>query len=65
MILAIGNGFCPHCGSYIATLTRDDVIECGICDFVRAALTLSDAVVAKAIRLGESADRVEVVLDHF
>jgi hypothetical protein len=65
MILAISNRRCPHCDSCIANVEREDVIECGICDFVHAAMTLSDAILAKAIRLGESADRVEVVLNRF
>jgi hypothetical protein len=42
-----------------------DAIECGICDFAHAAMTLSDAIIAGSIRLSESADRVEVVLNHF
>jgi hypothetical protein len=65
MILAISNRRFPHCGSCIANVEREDVIECSICDFVQAAMTLSDAILAKAIRLGQSADRVEVVLNHF
>jgi uncharacterized Zn finger protein (UPF0148 family) len=65
MILALSNRHCPHCGSCIANVEREGVIECGICDFVQVAMTLSDAILAKAIRLGQSADRVEVVLNHF
>jgi hypothetical protein len=65
MILAISHWRCPQCGSCIANAQRKDVVECGMCDFVHAAVTLSDAIVAKAIRLSESAERVEVVLDHF
>jgi ribosomal protein S27AE len=65
MILAISSRRCPHCGSCIANVERDDVVECGICDFVHSAMTLSDAMIVRAIRLGESADRVGVVLDHF
>lgn len=54
---------CSHCGSYI--VDRRDVIECAICDFVAAAMVLPDAMIAKGIRLGKSADLVEVILDHF
>ena len=60
MILAISNRHCPHCGSCIANVGREDVIECGVCDFVQDAMALSDAVVARAIQLSESADRVSV-----
>jgi ribosomal protein S27AE len=65
MILAIIDRHCPHCGCFIANVEREDVIECGICDFVQAAMTLSDSILTKAIRLGQSADRVELVLNHF
>ena len=56
---------CSRCGSYIANVRLDDVVECGICDFMHPAMTLPDAVVGKAIRLGESVERVEAVLNHF
>ena len=50
---------------YIAELGLDDVVECGICDFMHPAMTLPDAMISKAIRLGESVERVEVVLNYF
>jgi hypothetical protein len=64
MILALSKR-CPHCGSCITAIGCDNVIECGICNFVQAAVTLSDAIIGRAIRLAESADRVETVLNHF
>jgi hypothetical protein len=65
MILAISQKRCSQCDSYLAYVERENVVECGICDFVHAAIVLPDAVIAKAVRLSESADRVEVVLNHF
>jgi hypothetical protein len=65
MILAITHKRCSQCNSYITYVERDHVIECGICDFVRAAIAPPDAMIAKAVRLSESVDRVEVVLSHF
>jgi ribosomal protein S27AE len=65
MISAISQRRCPQCGSCIAAIGHEDVVECGICDFAHAAITLSDAIIAGSIRLSESADRVEVVLNHF
>jgi hypothetical protein len=65
MILAISHKRCFQCDSYIAYVEREDVIECGICDFVHVAIVLPDAMIAKAVLLSESADRVEVVLNHF
>ena len=56
---------CIHCGSFIAHTDGDDSVECGICDFVHPAITLLDAMISKAIRLSESVDRVEMVLDRF
>ncbi len=64
MILATIRLRCSRCGSYIANVSLD-VVECGICDFVHSAVTLPDAMVSKAIRLSESVERVEVVLNHF
>lgn len=65
MILTTMRLCCSHCGSYIADLGLDDVVECGICDFMHPAMTLPDAMISKAIRLGESVERVEVVLNYF
>jgi hypothetical protein len=65
MILATSHKRCSQCNSYIAYVEREDVVECGICDFVHTAIALPDAMIAKAVRLSESADRVEVVLNHF
>jgi hypothetical protein len=36
-----------------------------MCDFAHAMIALPDALIAGAIRLSQSADRFEVVLDHF
>jgi hypothetical protein len=49
MILALSKG-CPHCGSCITAIGCDNVIECGICNFVQAAVTLSDAIIGRAIQ---------------
>jgi hypothetical protein len=65
MYLGISKTRCPQCDSCIAAIGHEDTIECGICDFADAAMTLADAIVAGSIRLSESIDRVEVVLDHF
>jgi hypothetical protein len=65
MHLEISKRRCPECDSYIAAIGHGDTIECGICDFADAAMTLSDAIAAGSIRLSESIVWVEVVLNHF
>jgi hypothetical protein len=65
MYLGISKRRCPQCDSCIAAIGHGDTIECGICDFADAAMTLSDAIVVGSIRLSESIVWVEVVLDHF
>jgi hypothetical protein len=49
----------------MAATSGSGAIECAICDFADATMTLSDAMIATSIRLFESADRVEIVLNHF
>jgi hypothetical protein len=64
-ILAISKSRCPRCRSRIAAVSGSGTIECAICDFADATMTLSDAITATSIRLLDSADRVEIVLNHF
>jgi hypothetical protein len=65
MYFVISKRRCPQCFSCNVAIGHEDTIQCGICDFADAAMTLSDAILAGSMRLSESADRVEVVLNHF
>lgn len=56
---------CPRCDSRIASIKDSREIECAICDFADATMTLSDAMIAGAIRLVSGIERVEIVLSHF
>jgi hypothetical protein len=65
VIVAVSKRCCPRCQSGMAATSGSGAIECAICDFADATMTLSDAMIATSIRLFESADRVEIVLNHF
>jgi len=56
---------CPQCDSRIASIKKGRKIECAICDFADATMTLSDAMIVGSIRLFEGIERVEIVLNHF
>ena len=64
-ILAISKRRCPRCRSRIAAFSGSGTIECAICDFADATMTLTDAMIATSIQLLESANRVEIILSHF
>jgi hypothetical protein len=62
---AISKMHCPQCDSRIAAIRGGGNIECAICDFADATMTLSDAMIAGSVRLVQSINRVEIVLSHF
>jgi hypothetical protein len=62
---AISKVHCPQCDSRIAAIRDGRNIECAICDFADAMMTLSDAMIAGSVRLVQSINRVEIVLSHF